>query len=59
MTLIVDLLDEHGPDSSAILHAELTRARGTEPWVSALIGHVAGQLTLPAADLVSQDRSRT
>lgn len=54
VTLIIDLLDPHGPDSAAIVDAE-RRGRTTtasEPWISALIGHVAEQFELPAADVL-------
>ena len=54
VTLLIDLLDPRGPDSAAILVAEGRRrpAAATEPWLSALIGHVAEQFELPAADLL-------
>ena len=54
VTLVIDLLDPRGPDSAAILVAEGRRraANTSEPWISALIGHVADQFELPAADLL-------
>ena len=50
LTLLIDLLDPRGPNSPTLLSAERPRRSG-DPWVSALLGHVAEQLALPPADL--------
>src|SRR3954453_935807 len=49
LTLLIDLFDPRGPNSRRVLSTE---RRGTsDPWLAALLGHVAEQLVLPPADL--------
>jgi hypothetical protein len=50
LTLLIDMLDPRGPNSARLLSAERPR-RTADPWLAALLGHVAEQLNLPAADL--------
>lgn len=50
LTLLIDLLDPRGPNSPGLLTGERQRRAG-DPWLAALLGHVAEQLSLPPADL--------
>ena len=54
LTLLIDLLDPRGPDSTGIFEAE-RRSHRAAWWVSSLVAHVSGQMALPAGDLAPSE----